>query len=479
MSFYRGRENCIIKNCLDGSSLFKTLVLLLVFMIYQFTSVGDAQAIEGGEVASNSPLVVARVVGSATTKSPDCTLAMITSRILVSAGHCFAAKNSQDGSLEYSIDKMWVIAPGMRTTDNDGSTAIPIAKVVLVPGYANFFDGTKNDTRGQRDDIAFIFLDTELIPGYKIDVATAEDVARIKTEGRLLEFYGYGMQTSLGADNRPHTIKLAARSLGSASYLNHAADDWKTITASAPAGKGVCGGDSGGPIYADFDGNRKLVANIVSGGSCNPVPQATIPMGTLIYPYLDFMNREYAKFIEDESLRVQTALAEKAQAELQAKAAKKALKSYISRAKARGTYYQDDSCHAYRTRAIFQIQAKGLWQNFKEAEGWVINSNCPKATPRQPWITAELGSKTKFRWKVSADGWIDDWYSKIGLSAITQADKLTMEKAAKDSTAKQKAGAKSKVEAAKKKSTITCTSGKIVKKITEINPKCPKGYKKK
>jgi hypothetical protein len=458
----------------------------LVFTIYQLTFTGNAQAIEGGEVASNSSLVVARVVGSATTKSPDCTLAMITSRILVSAGHCFAAKNSQDGSLQYPIDKMWVIAPGMRTTDNDGSTAIPIAKVVLVPGYANFFDGTKNDTRGQRDDIAFIFLDTELIPGYKIDVATAEDVARIKTEGRLLEFYGYGMQTSLGADNRPHTIKLAARSLGSASYLNHAADDWKTITATAPAGKGVCGGDSGGPIYADFDGNRKLVANIVSGGSCNPVPQASIPMGTLIYPYLDFMNREYAKFIEDEKVRVQTTLAqkaqaeaEKAQAELQARATEVALQSYISLAKAKGTYYQDDSCHADRTRAIFQIQVKDLWQNFKEAEGWVINSNCPTATPRQPWITAELDSKTKFRWKVSADGWIDDWYSKVGISAITQADKLAMEKAAQVWKAKEEAEAKSKAEATRKKTTITCTRGKIVKKITAINPKCPKGYKKR
>jgi hypothetical protein len=34
-------------------------------------------------------------------------------------------------------------------------------------------------------------------------------------------------------------------------------------------------------------------------------------------------------------------------------------------------------------------------------------------------------------------------------------------------------------ENAKKKVTITCTKGKLTKKVTAINPKCPKGYKKK
>ncbi len=45
--------------------------------------------------------------------------------------------------------------------------------------------------------------------------------------------------------------------------------------------------------------------------------------------------------------------------------------------------------------------------------------------------------------------------------------------------AKQEAEAKAKAEAAKKKATITCVKGKKVKKVTAINPKCPKGYKKK
>ena len=38
---------------------------------------------------------------------------------------------------------------------------------------------------------------------------------------------------------------------------------------------------------------------------------------------------------------------------------------------------------------------------------------------------------------------------------------------------------KAKVQAAKKKTTITCIKGKLTKKVIGINPKCPSGYKKK
>jgi hypothetical protein len=44
--------------------------------------------------------------------------------------------------------------------------------------------------------------------------------------------------------------------------------------------------------------------------------------------------------------------------------------------------------------------------------------------------------------------------------------------------AKQEAEAKAKAEATKK-TTITCIKGKLVKKVTAVNPKCPAGYKKK
>ena len=57
-------------------------------------------------------------------------------------------------------------------------------------------------------------------------------------------------------------------------------------------------------------------------------------------------------------------------------------------------------------------------------------------------------------------------------------------KAAAQKKAKQDADAKAEADklakaAAQKKATITCVKGKLVKKVTALNPKCPAGYKKK
>jgi len=52
-------------------------------------------------------------------------------------------------------------------------------------------------------------------------------------------------------------------------------------------------------------------------------------------------------------------------------------------------------------------------------------------------------------------------------------------KAEAEAKAKAEAEAKAKLEAFKKRSTITCVKGKLIKKVSAVNPKCPKGYKKK
>lgn len=52
-------------------------------------------------------------------------------------------------------------------------------------------------------------------------------------------------------------------------------------------------------------------------------------------------------------------------------------------------------------------------------------------------------------------------------------------KAAADLKSKQEAEAKAVPAAVAKKSTISCVKGKLIKKVTAVNPKCPAGYKKK
>ena len=57
------------------------------------------------------------------------------------------------------------------------------------------------------------------------------------------------------------------------------------------------------------------------------------------------------------------------------------------------------------------------------------------------------------------------------------ADKAASDKAASDKAASDKAA--SDKAASLKKTTITCVKGKLTKKVTAVNPKCPSGYKKK
>jgi hypothetical protein len=59
---------------------------------------------------------------------------------------------------------------------------------------------------------------------------------------------------------------------------------------------------------------------------------------------------------------------------------------------------------------------------------------------------------------------------KAALEKI-EADRVAAEKAAAEKAAAEKAKAKSR--------TIICIKGKVQKKVTALNPKCPAGYKKK
>ena len=76
-----------------------------------------------------------------------------------------------------------------------------------------------------------------------------------------------------------------------------------------------------------------------------------------------------------------------------------------------------------------------------------------------------------------ATKFISDWMMKIDKAAADKAaaDKAAADKAAADKAAADKAAA-DKAAAAKKK-TIICIKGKLIKKVTSVNPKCPSGYK--
>ena len=87
---------------------------------------------------------------------------------------------------------------------------------------------------------------------------------------------------------------------------------------------------------------------------------------------------------------------------------------------------------------------------------------------------AEAKAKAEAEAKAKAEA-----EAKAKAEAEAKAKAEAEAKAAAELKAKQEAEAKAKAEAAQKKTTITCIKGKLTKKVTAVNPKCPSGYKRK
>lgn len=89
-------------------------------------------------------------------------------------------------------------------------------------------------------------------------------------------------------------------------------------------------------------------------------------------------------------------------------------------------------------------------------------------------LAAELRAKQEAEAKAKADA-----EAKAKQEVEAKAEEEAKAKAEEEAKAKADAEAKAKLEASKKKTTITCVKGKLIKKVTAVNPKCPAGYKKK
>ena len=401
-------------------------------------------------------------------------MAMLTESIIVTAGHCMAAEASSGGKLRFDTEQIWVTQPGAEMLLDDIETRVKVIKVVLVPGYENYWDPANRDRRTQRDDIAFIFLEKPLKSGYTIPVANASEVAQLKSSGAFITHYGYGLQEEGKINQKPYKLNLRVIP-NSDSYL----DANKTLFTQED-GRALCPGDSGGPWYAEFKGVTKIVAVTVAAGGCrgNLDPRGWT-LGTLIHPYLDLMEIEWDKFlVEEASLR--KAREEAAAAKIKAEGESKNL---INSAKANGTYIQDASgCHARGVQAILQIKSATGWTDFKAINGWADNSGCPSTHPVQPWNVIEREPSLELRWRIWSPGVWEAFtqplfHYPIAKAVPTPTPYATALYSPSPSPSLSATSSRLSSSTPKPKATITCVKGKIYKKIIGVKPKCPIGYR--
>ena len=457
------------------------LILSLLALLF------PAQAIYDGTSALGSKYVLT-IASVKEARTPFCTASMLTDRIVVTAAHCMAKDQGVYPELRFKTSDIYVTQPGVDVNTDDINTRVKVLKVVFKPGYKNLWKPEINEQSTQRDDIAFLFLEEPLVANYSIKVATINEIEEFVRSGSDVIHYGYGLQKVNVQDGQPHTLKLKAVAGYPTKLDLNPQNRFNTTTAmfSKEDGRALCPGDSGGPWYGEIGGEIKILAVTVAASGCRAEPPYNgSTLGTLISPYLDFMNQEWIKFLAEES----TLKAEMYEATHRFEIAQK-----------NGTLIISTGCHASGINAELQINSGNDWQVVATSQGMVASDkSCPNTHPSTPWTVADIPDKSLVRWRYWSPG---NWdvlgnafiYSKPVLISASQSASPTPSPTPtqiiapsptptpspsptiSNSSASPKVTAK---PANPSKKTITCIRGKTIKKITAVLPRCPSGYKLK
>jgi Trypsin len=220
---------------------------------------GQAWAVVGGTPDTAHPYVGLEDNG------PElCSGTLVSSRVVVTAAHCYANASSRYGSadghprIRITFDQQGIFNPG-RTSYLGTYYWDPQFCLGCAPGLPGF------DTH----DVAILVLDQSVsMPAYG-RLPRAGLAAGLPT-GTPLDLAGYGVQTFAKPEPckpscKPEPATYLTRFAAPASLIR-VGDEFLTISANTAQGKGgQCSGDSGGPIL--LAGTDTLVAEVSHGSS--------------------------------------------------------------------------------------------------------------------------------------------------------------------------------------------------------------------
>ena len=429
-----------------SKNIYKYRKLLSILVILTFLSVqSPAKAVYGGSSALGSNLILT-IASTKFARTPFCSASMLSERIVVTAAHCIVKDQGKYPELRFKLRDIYVTLPGINASKDDIESRVKVLKIIVKPGYINIWKPEIQDASTQRDDIAFLFLEKALVRNYSIKVASKEEVAKFVENEEVVEHYGYGLQKIDYSDGSPYKLNLKSiRGYPTTYDVNPLTQNNSTTTLRTNAdGKALCPGDSGGPWYGEFDGEKKIIAVTVAAGGCRgEPPYYGYSLGTLIYPYLDLMEQEWLLFLKDE---------DKIKAELYAQS------NRFEIARANGNLIISTGCHAADINSELQMFSNNNWEVVAESEG-MTNSDkfCPSTHPATPWVIADIKNGSLLRWRYWSPGAFDVTSGSFIYTKTTPTINVELNA----------------------KKLIVCYKGKIKKIVTALKPKCPKGFTKK
>lgn len=417
------------------------LATLLVVVSISVLSSRPTLAVFGGSDATGSPLVVT-MYQTATSRTPFCSGALLSERIVVTAAHCFTKSQSETQELVNQF--AYVAEPGVDTATTSLDKRVPISEVVILPDYINTWVYPE-DRRTSIHDIAFLFLKSPLVAGYEIPVATEVEVANLKSNRSTLRHFGYGLQQRDNGSipNRPRMVDLQIRPRTYSYEVTSPAAESMTIITDETGDSALCGGDSGGPSYANINGHWKLVAVLSGASGCRGEGSGRGgTFGTLVQPYLTFLGSQWQSFPkrDPEILR--------------------------QNAEVDGSYLEIPGCHEASISAMLQAKRDdGLWIDVKPAMGRIYKPACPETNGYTFWTSFFDTSRKLIRWRIS---------DSAGSWTVYSGEQTTPSPSVTTTTTLPKTLSSG---SSKNRKVLVCKSNSRTIRVTGKNPKCPRGYR--
>ena len=425
------------------------VLIILLGLTFTLNPSPPAQAVYAGTQADGSPLVLTLLTNK-NARTSFCSMALLTERIVATAAHCVIADQGVAPNLRWNISDIYVSQPGADVTKDDMETRVRVLKVVTRDDFINTWKPEIGDYRTQINDIAFLFLERPLVTGYSIDIATDEEINAAISRNDLVTHFGYGLQAQNTQSHSPWTTQLPLVDRQD----NHLEKSKVVYSREGPTA--LCPGDSGGPWYININGTLKIAAVTVAASGCrgNP-PYNGGTLGTRIAPYMSMANSKWEEFFS-----IETAIRAAEQLKIEK------LESLRKQAMTDGEYIAAGACHVSGINAELQSQNQdGTWEISSPALGWIPSDpTCPQSHNVQPWAAAKVVDGTNLRWRFWNESWEVFGESFRWKNLVVAATKPNLVDAAPKSS---------------KKMTITCTKGKLVKKVSAVKPKCPPGWKLK